>query len=122
MHKRYESWPKNILWNSHLGSLIDVQFAQETLWLSINQIAMLFEKDKSVISRHIRNIFIEGELAIESSVAKYATVQIEGGHEVERQIEYYNLDVIISVGYRVNSKRGTEFRRWSSQILKDHLV
>lgn len=101
---------------------VDVQLSQDTLWLSLNQIAYLFERDKSVISKHLRNIFNEGELEQNSTVAKFATVQIEGGHEVERKIEHYNLDAIISVGYRVNSKRGTEFRRWASQVLKDHLI
>jgi prophage maintenance system killer protein len=101
---------------------VNVQLSQETMWLSLNQIANLFEKDKSVISRHLRNIFNEGELEETSTVANFATVQIEGNHEVKRRIDYYNLDAIISVGYRVNSKIGTEFRRWASQVLKDHLV
>lgn len=101
---------------------VDVQLLDDTLWLSLNQIAHLFERDKSVISRHLGNIFNEKELDKSSAVAKFATVQGEGRREVNRQIEYYNLDVIISVGYRVNSKRGTEFRRWASQVLNDHLI
>ena len=87
----------------------------------MNQIAELFDRDKSVISRHLKNIFQEDELDRDSTVAFFATVQIEGGHEVTRQVEYFNLDAIISVGCRVNSKRGTQFRQWSSKILKEHL-
>jgi death-on-curing family protein len=94
----------------------------ETVWLNLNQISDLFERDKSVISRHLKKIFEEEELERSSTVAFFATVQNEGGHQVKRQIEYFNLDAILSVGYRVNSKRGTEFRRWVSQILKDYLL
>src|SRR5690606_5422958 len=101
---------------------IEVQFENETFWLSLNQIAALFEKDKSVISRHLNNIYKEGELDVDSTVAKNATVQYEGSRKVKRTIEYYNLDAIISVGYRVNSKRGTQFRQWATQRLKEHLV
>lgn len=101
---------------------IEVQFENKTFWLSLNQIAALFEKDKSVISRHLNNIYKEGELDVDSTVAKNATVQYEGSRKVKRTIEYYNLDAIISVGYRVNSKRGTQFRQWATQRLKEHLV
>ena len=101
---------------------LDVRLERESLWLSLDQIAALFERDKSVISRHLRNIFAGGELERGASVAKNATVQIERGREVNRQIEYYNLDAIISVGYRVNSKRGTQFRIWASGVLRDHLL
>ena len=89
---------------------IEVKLEGETFWLSLNQIAILFEKDNSVISRHLRNIYKEGELDKDSTVAKNATVQIEGGRQVIRELEFYNLDVIISIGYRVNSKVGTHFR------------
>ena len=91
---------------------VDVKLDQDTVWLSLNQIAQLFERDKSVISRHFKNIFKEEELEQSATVAKFATVKQEGGHEVQREIEFYNLDAIISVGYRVNSKRGTQFRQW----------
>ncbi|MFM8950841.1 MAG: RhuM family protein [Bacteroidota bacterium] len=101
---------------------IEVQFEGETFWLNLNQIARLFEKDKSVISRHMRNIFEEGELDRNSTVAKNATVQVESGRQVRREVEFYNLDAILSVGYRVNSKRGTQFRQWATQRLKDYLV
>ena len=83
--------------------------------------AELFQRDKSTISRHIKNIFSEGELRQEATVAKFATVQTEGNRQVSREIEYYNLDVIISVGYRVKSQRGTQFRIWASTILKEYM-
>lgn len=101
---------------------LDVQLEDETVWLSLNQISTLFERDKSVVSRHIRNIYREQELEEKATVAKNATVQNENGREVLRQIEYYNLDVIISVGYRVKSQRGTQFRIWANNILKEYLI
>ena len=101
---------------------IEVQFEGETFWLSLNQMASLFEKDKSVISRHLSNIYKEGELDKSATVAKNATVQNEAERQVKRNIEYYNLDAIISVGYRVNSKRGTQFRQWATQRLKEYLI
>jgi prophage maintenance system killer protein len=101
---------------------LDVRLEKEAIWLNLNQIALLFERDKSVVSRHIRNVYREGELTEPATVAKYATVQTEGGRTVERFIEFYNLDVIISVGYRVKSLRGTQFRIWATQVLKDHIV
>ncbi len=85
------------------------QFSASNPWLSLNQIAGLFERDKSVISRHLSNVYKTAELDRGATVAFLATVQNEGGRQVERQIEYFNLDAIISVGYRVNSKRGTQF-------------
>lgn len=94
----------------------------ETVWLNLNQISQLFQRDKSVISRHLKKIFETSELEKESTVAFFATVQKEGGHHVTRNIEFFNLDVILSIGYRVNSKKGIEFRRWASRILKDHLI
>jgi len=101
---------------------LDVRLEQETLWLSLNEIADLFGRDKSVISRHLRNIFSSKELKRGLTVAFFATVQHEGGRTVERQIEFFNLDVILSVGYRVNSRRGTQFRIWATQVLKDHIL
>ena len=97
-------------------------FKRETIWASLDQIADVFERDKSVISRHLKNIYKEKELDIFSTVAKNATVQIEGKRKVERVIEYYNLDAIISVGYRVNSKRATEFRQWATKTLRQHIL
>ena len=101
---------------------IAVKLDKDTVWLNLNQMVKLFERDKSVISRHIRNVFKEGELEKNSTVAKIATVQKEGNREIIRNIEYFNLDVIISVGYRIKSKRGTQFRIWANQIIKDYLI
>ena len=95
---------------------------KDTIWLNQKQLCELFERDKSVISRHIRNIFKEGELNKKSTVAKNATVQKEGARNVTREVDYYNLDMIISLGYRVNSKRATQFRRWATKILKKYLI
>ena len=100
---------------------VEVTFDNDTVWLSLDQIAELFQKNKSTISRHIKNIFSEGELLAEATVAKFATVQKEGNRTVERQIDFYNLDVIISVGYRVKSLRGTQFRFWATNILKEYM-
>jgi hypothetical protein len=94
----------------------------ETVWLTLNQLAELFQRDKSVISRHIKNVFEEGELPLQGTVAKNATVQNEGGREVVREIDYYNLDMIISVGYRVNSHRGTQFRIWATNRLREYII
>ncbi len=101
---------------------VEVKLTDETVWLNLNQIALLFGRDKSVISRHLRNIFISKELDKNSTVAFFATVQTEGGRLIERKIECFNLDVIISLGYRVNSKRGIQFRIWATSILKQHLI
>lgn len=101
---------------------INVSMQDETVWLSLDQMAELFQRDKSTISRHIKNIYVEGELVREATVANFATVQTEGDRQVERNIEYYNLDVIISVGYRVKSLRGTQFRIWAAAILKEYII
>lgn len=100
---------------------IEATFDEDTVWLSLDQMAELFQRDKSTISRHIKNIFTEGELRPEATVAKFATVQTEGNRQVTRDIDYYNLDVIISVGYRVKSLRGTQFRIWASSVLKEYM-
>lgn len=101
---------------------VEVRFENETVWLSLNQISELFGRDKSVISRHLKNIYKESELDYSSTVAKNATVQTEGKRNITREIEYYNLDAIISVGYRVNSKQGTQFRIWATNRLKEYLI
>ncbi len=112
-----------ILYHSdNLPEHIEVRLDEDTVWLSLNQIAQLFSRDKSVISRHLRNIYKEGELSQEATVAKNATVQVEAGRKVKREIEYYNLDAIISVGYRVNSIQGTQFRIWATNVLRDYLL
>ena len=97
---------------------IETTFDGDTVWLSIDQMAELFQKNKSTISRHIKNVFEEGELIRDSVVAKFATTATDGK---TYQVDYYNLDVIISVGYRVKSKRGTQFRIWATGILKEYM-
>jgi len=98
---------------------IEVKVEKETVWLSLNQVSELFERDKSVISRHINNIFKEGELERNSVVANFATTARDGK---TYHVDYFNLDVIISTGYRIKSKRGTQFRIWANQIIKDYLI
>lgn len=100
---------------------VDVRFYDESVWLTIDQMAELFERNKSTISRHIKNVYDDKELLPESTVAKFATVQNEGGRQVERLMDYYNLDVIISVGYRVKSLRGTQFRQWATKRLNEYI-
>ena len=103
-------------------SRIEVRLQGETVWLSLDQMAELFQRNKSTISRHIKNVFEEGELQPDATVAFFATVQTEGKRKVERDIAYYNLDMIISVGYRVHSYRGVQFRMWATGVLKEYIV
>lgn len=113
--------PKNsiLIYTTEDGLIkIDTTFDGDTVWLSIDQMAELFQRDKSTISRHIKNIFAEGELERDSVVAKFATTAADGK---TYQVEFYNLDVIISVDYRVKSKRGTQFRIWATGILKEYM-
>ena len=112
-----------IIYNTEDGlARIDVSMKDDTVWLTLDQMSELFQRDKSTVSRHIRNIFKEGELNRGATVANFATVQNEGNRRVERKIEYYNLDVIISVGYRVKSIRGTQFRIWARKVLKEYII
>lgn len=101
------------------GPALDVRLEREMVWLSLDQLADLFGRDKSVISRHLRNVFKEGELERAAVVAKNATTAADGK---TYQVEFFNLDAIISVGYRVNSQRGTQFRIWATNVLRQHLV
>lgn len=101
---------------------IEVKLENDTVWLNQYQLEELFETNRTSINRHISNIYKSQELNEDSTCAKIAQVQNEGGRKVTRSIKYYNLDLIIAVGYRVNSKRGTEFRKWANEILKDYLV
>lgn len=98
---------------------VEVRVSEDTVWLSLSQISSLFERDKSVVSRHLKNIFIEKELVRSSVVAFFATTASDGK---VYDVEHFNLDAILSIGYRVNSKKGTQFRKWASGILKDHLL
>ena len=101
---------------------IDVRLENETVWLTQAQMVELFQTTKQNVSLHVGNVFKEGELEQEATVKEYLTVQKEGKREVSRKVKYYNLDVIISVGYRVKSKRGTAFRIWARKVLKEYLV
>ena len=104
-------------------SRIEVRLQDETVWLNLDQMAELFQRNKSTISRHIKNVFEEGELRRETTVAKFATVVNRGIRgEVEDQIIFYNLDMVISVGYRVHSYRGVQFRMWATGVLKEYIV
>ena len=101
---------------------IEVRLANETVWLTADQMAELFQRDRSTIQRHIKRIYDEGELKAVSTCAFFAQVQNEGRRQVERKIPIYNLDMIISVGYRVNSHRGVQFRQWATQVLKEYMI
>lgn len=101
---------------------IDVRLEEETVWLTQAQLCELFQKSKATISEHIKNVFEEGELVASATVRNFRTVQTEGNREVERAIDHYNLDVIISVGYRVKSPQGTQFRIWATQRLKEYII
>lgn len=103
-------------------SQIEVKLQNDTVWLSLDQMAELFQRNKSTISRHIKNVLEDGELQEEATIANFATVQNEGTRKVERAIAYYNLDMIISVGYRVHSYRGVQFRIWATKVLKEYIV
>lgn len=103
-------------------SRIEVKLQNDTVWLSLDQMAELFQRNKSTISRHIKNVLEDGELQEEATIANFATVQNEGTRKVERVIAYYNLDMIISIGYRVHSYRGVQFRIWATKVLKEYIV
>ena len=119
-----KSLPNNVvIYQSKSGAFtLKEDLKAETIWASLQQIADLFETDKSGISRHIKNIFESEELSDKSTVAKIATVQNEGDRAVRRTIEFYNLDVILSVGYRVNSTKATLFRQWATKTLRQHIT
>src|SRR5690554_4321496 len=101
---------------------LEVALEQETVWLSQVQMAELFGKDVRTVNEHVGNVFQEGELEKEPTIRKFRIVRQEGKRQVQRDIDHYNLDMIISVGYRVKSQRGVQFRKWATQVLKDHLV
>ena len=109
------------IYETNSGS-IEVRLERETVWLSQEQMAALFDVQKAAVSKHLRNIFASGELERDSTVSKMETVQQEGKRRIARQIEHFNLDAVISVGYRVNSTRATRFRQWATRILREHLT
>ena len=101
---------------------VEVRLEGETVWLSQKQMAELFGKDVRTINEHIKNIFSDNELAEEATIRKFRIVRQEGNRQVRRAIDHYNLDVIISVGYRVKSQRGVRFRQWATRVLREHLT
>ena len=112
-----------VLYTDDKGQVnLEVSLENETVWLSQKQMSELFDKTAPTINEHIKNVYAEGELEESATIRNFRIVQIEGKREVEREVAFYNLDVIISVGYRVKSKRGTQFRIWASKILKDYLI
>ena len=112
-----------LIYQNSEGSIkIDVRLEEESVWLTQAQLCELFQKSKATISEHIKNVFEEGELDASATVRNFRTVQTEGKREVERAIDYYNLDVIISVGYRVKLAQGTQFRIWATQRLKEYII
>ena len=104
------------------GVRVDVRLDSDTVWLTQDQMSELFGRERSVVTKHVRNVFREGELEARATCAKFAQVQIEGGRTVKREVDHYNLDVIVSVGYRVKSVQGTRFRQWATSTLREHLV
>ncbi len=100
---------------------LNVSLKEETIWLNRIQLSLLFDRDVKTIGKHINNVFKERELDKISTVANFAIVQNEGGRDVQREVEHYNLDVIISVGYRVKSQRGVRFRQWATKVLKSYI-
>lgn len=114
---------KVIIYQSADGQAsLDVRLEQESVWLSQKQMAELLDKDTDTIGLHIRNIYKEGELEPDATTEESSVVQNEGNRKVRRKLKFYNLDVIISVGYRVKSQRGTQFRQWATRVLREHLV
>src|SRR3989338_9693265 len=108
--KKKQNGKQMVIYQAKSGAIeLRGDFQRDTIWASLDQIAEVFGRDKSVISRHLSNVYKEGELDVKATVSKKATVQIEGSRRVERVIEYYNLDAILSVGYRVSSKTATQF-------------
>ena len=101
---------------------LDVKLENETVWLTQAQMVQLFDSSKANVSEHIKHIYEDGELAADSTVRKFRTVQTEGKRQVGRNVTYYNLDLIISLGYRVNTKRGIQFRQWATSVLRDYLI
>lgn len=117
------SFTEFLIYNTPNGGVkVEIFLKDENIWLSQEKIALLFGVDRTVVTKHLRNIYLEGELIKEATSAKNAQVQLEGGREVTRNIEFYNLDAVISVGYRVNSAQATQFRIWASQVLKEYII
>ena len=118
-----ETSPGLVLYTSPDGKArLQLRLERKTLWLTQRQVAELFQKDVRTISEHIQNIFSEGELPADSTIRKYRIVQAEGSRTVERLVDHYSLDVVLAIGYRVRSPRGTQFRQWATTHLREYLV
>src|SRR5690606_31389564 len=123
LKKASEGFNEILLYTTPNGKVkVEIYLQNETIWLTQQKIAELFGVDRTVVTKHLANIYSEGELEKEATSAKIAQVQLEGNREVNRQIEYYNLDAIISVGYRVNSSQATAFRIWATERLKEYII
>ena len=123
MTKKKKTYKEVVIYQAPSGAIeLRGDFTHESVWATLDQIAAVFGRDKSVISRHLASIYREKELNRAATVAKNATVQIEGSRRVLRNVDYYNLDAILSVGYRVNSKTATHFRQWATKTLKEHIT
>ena len=131
-HKSYENHPKKLIRNSTAEFLIftsqageqsiEAHYEDETIWLSQKLMAALFNVNVRTINEHLKNIYEQGEVVLEATIRKFRIVQKEGGREVARNVDFYNLDAIISVGYRVNSVRATQFRQWATQVLREFAI
>lgn len=122
MTKQEFSKGEIVIYKSKDGPQLEVRLETETVWLSQKQMSLLFDKDTDTIGLHLKNIYSDGELSEKATTEFFSVVQMEGRRKVIRKIKFYNLDAIISVGYRVNSKRGTQFRIWATKTLKEHLI
>jgi hypothetical protein len=121
--RKQNSFTEFLLYTTPNGQVkVEIFLRNETVWLTQAKIAELFGVDRSVVTKHLQNIFLEGELDKDATCAKIARVQTEGQREVMRNVEFYNLDAIISVGYRVNSTQATHFRIWATQVLKEYII
>lgn len=121
-HNSMEKQNAVIIYERKDGAHFDVTLHEDTIWLSQAQISNLFVVKKAAVSKHIKNILAEGELERRATVSKMETVQREGGRSIKRAIEYYNLDMVIAIGYRVSSRHATRFRMWATKVLRDHII
>lgn len=123
MPEQRNSNTQTVIFQSKAGSLeLKADIKQETIWITQQQVAELFGVQKAAVSKHVKNIFDSEELQAKATVSKMETVQQEGSRSVKRNVEYYNLDLVLSIGYRVNSKKATYFRQWATKTLKDHML
>lgn len=123
MKKKDKKEQSIVIYKDRKGNVeLKADVSKETIWATINQIGDLFDVQKAAVSKHLKNIFKSGELLERATVSKMETVQMEGNRKIKRVLEFYNLDAIIAVGYRVNSKKATQFRVWATKILRDYII